>query len=186
MTPHYNLPWLLQKYDANEPLKYVFFWGHTPKHGETVDKACFSQWYESPFTVEGITYPGTEHWMMAHKALLFNDHEVYEKIIRTSKAAEAKKLGRQIRGFEEPIWNEHRFEIVKQGNIHKFGQHPALGEFLLNTGHRVLVEASPVDAIWGIGLPQDTPQIENPHTWRGLNLLGFALMATRDALRENG
>lgn len=87
-------------------------------------------------------------------------------------------------GFDEAIWLEKRYELVKAGNIHKFGQHAKLKDFLLSTADRVLVEASPTDAIWGIGLPSHASEVENPYHWRGLNLLGFALMETRDYLQE--
>lgn len=71
------------------------------------------------------------------------------------------------------------------GSVHKFGGDPELREFLLNTGDRVLVEASPMDRIWGIGLAADDPRAENPASWRGLNLLGFALMDARAELRAS-
>lgn len=80
-------------------------------------------------------------------------------------------------------WQEACFEIVVTGNYQKFGQQPDLQAYLIQTGDRVLVEASPVDPIWGIGLAQDDPAALNPTHWRGTNLLGFALMAVRDRLR---
>jgi hypothetical protein len=89
-------------------------------------------------------------------------------------------------GYDDQIWNERKFEIVKNGNIHKFNQHWALAEYLLKTENRVLVEASPVDTIWGIGLAQDDLDIENIYCWRGQNLLGFALMEVRDFLGQFG
>jgi ribA/ribD-fused uncharacterized protein len=164
--------------------KYVLFWGHTPKHGEAVGKHCFSQWFEAPFTLEGVTYPTAEHWMMAEKARLFGDRETLDRILAAGNPAAAKKHGREVRGFDEQRWNAARWEIVVRGNHAKFGQHPGLREYLLNTGDRVLVEASPVDRIWGIGLAADDPGAENPELWRGLNLLGFALMEARARLRE--
>jgi ribA/ribD-fused uncharacterized protein len=90
-----------------------------------------------------------------------------------------------VRGFDEATWVAHRFDIVVRGNRAKFTQHPTLHEFLQNTAPRVLVEASPVDRIWGIGLAQDDPDAHDPNRWRGLNLLGFALMEVRDS-REVG
>ena len=61
-----------------------------------------------------------------------------------------------------------------------------IGEFVLNTKERVLVEASPVDPIWGVGLPINNPKTQNVNTWGGENLLDFALMEARDLLRESG
>jgi hypothetical protein len=178
----YSVDWIKQKYDEGVQLKYIFFWGHTSKNNESVGKFVFSQWFPSPFVVDGVTFKTAEHWMMAQKARLFNDEDSFNKIVAADKPGLVKDLGRQIKGFDEGIWSEEKFRIVKEGNAHKFNQHPNLKDFLLATGVAVIVEASPNDAIWGIGLPQDVPEIENPHRWRGLNLLGFALMEVRDAL----
>jgi hypothetical protein len=182
----YNLKWLKEKFDTGETLKYIFFWGHTSKTNESVGKFVFSQWYRSPFVVDDVKYATTEQWMMANKALLFGDTEILRKIVKTDKPGEVKELGRQIRGFDEIKWNERRFQIVKTGNIHKFNQNKILRDFLIATGDRVIVEASPTDSVWGIGLSQDSEMIDNPYTWRGENLLGFALMETRDFLKEFG
>ena len=102
--------------------------------------------------------------------------------MRFRAAAEAKKLGRQVRNFDQLLWEEKRYEIVKIGNYHKFSQDEHLATFLKQTGDRILVEASPYDNIWGIGLSADAQGIENPHNWKGLNLLGFALMEVRKML----
>ena len=121
--------------------------------------------------------------MMAQTAVLFGDKEVLQKIMSADNPAVYKSLGRQIRNFDEKIWNEHKFDIVVNGNTAKFSQNPELLDFLLKTGDRVLVEASPYDRIWGIGLAKDTPDIENPFKWKGENLLGFALMEVRENLK---
>jgi len=161
--------------------EYLLFWGHqAPKSG--VDKSCFSQWFEAEFTVDGIRYRTAEHFMMAGKARLFGDAETCERILAARTPAEAKKLGREIRNFDEAAWVASRLDIVTRGNIEKFTQNPPLGAFLLGTGHQVLVEASPVDFVWGIGLAKDHADAHNPARWRGLNLLGFALMDVRDTM----
>lgn len=173
------------KYDIKDiapESKFLFFWGHQPSKDGIITKTCFSQWWVSPFIVDGITYKTAEHWMMAKKAELFNDNEVLEKIIQANSPAEAKKLGREVRNYDDTLWLASRYEIVKQGNLHKFHQNSDLKAFLVNTKERVLVEASPVDAIWGIGMAGDHKDALNPEKWRGLNLLGFALMEVRDEL----
>ena len=121
--------------------------------------------------------------MMAEKARLFADDEALSRIIAAKSPAEAKKIGREIQCFVPKVWDEQKYQIVKTGSWHKFSQHKALADFLLLTNDRILVEASPVDAIWGIGLAADAADAENPARWRGLNLLGFALMEVRDQLR---
>lgn len=163
-------------------LKYVFFWGHQPVRPGQVGRACLSQWWESAFAVDGVTYRTAEHWMMAQKARLFGDEDVFARIVAAPHPKVAKDLGRQVRGFEEDTWIARRFEIVTAGSVAKFGQDPALKEYLLGTSRRVLVEASPRDQIWGIGLSADDDRASRPSQWRGLNLLGFALMQARAAL----
>jgi ribA/ribD-fused uncharacterized protein len=166
-------------------VKYICFWGHKKK-ASGITKSCFSQWYDSPFEVAGIIYKTAEHYMMAKKARLFGDLDTETKIIASNNPGAAKQLGREVRNFDEKIWIQHRFEIVVQANLEKFSQHTELKEFLLNTGEKILVEASPVDKIWGVGLAADDPAVENPNLWQGLNLLGFALMDVREILSRDG
>jgi hypothetical protein len=123
--------------------------------------------------------------MMAHKALLFNDLEIFEKVLKAEKPGEVKALGRQIKNFNDAKWNEKKFDIVKGGSIHKFSQQEKLKDYLLGTSDLIIVEASPVDSVWGIGLTQDAKGVEDPHNWKGENLLGFALMEARDALKHS-
>ena len=179
----YHLNWLIEKYNQGETLKYIFFWGNQPSKDGSITKTCFSQWWMSDFEVEGLNYPSAEHWMMAEKARLFKDEEMLQNILKCATPAEAKKFGRQVKNFDSAIWNKKRYEIVKQGNIHKFSQDEAMKDYLLTTNNRILVEASPLDLIWGIGFAQDNEQAIHPPQWRGLNLLGFALMEVRKELK---
>ncbi len=96
--------------------------------------------------------------------------------------AEAKRLGRDARGFDPPAWRRHRFDIVARGNAATFGQDEVLAGYLRSTGDAVLVEASPDDRVWGVGRALDDPAAADPRRWDGENLLGFALMAVRDGL----
>lgn len=176
----YNLDWIYEEAQNNRQIKYLFFWGHQPSKDGTITASCLSQWWECEFIVDDILYKSAEHWMMAEKARLFQDEEILEKIINCKSPAEAKKLGRQVRNFEAKKWEENRYEIVKKGNYFKFKQNAEMKTFLLNTKNRILVEASPVDSIWGIGLAKDNEKSYYPNHWKGLNLLGFALMEVRD------
>ena len=170
---------LRARFNSGERLKYVCFWGHRPgRHG--VNASCFSQWYEAPFVIDGHRYPTAEHFMMAEKAALFGDAETRAEVFRAPTPGAAKALGRKVRGFDESIWVEHRFRIVVRANEAKFSQNAALAGFLGQTGSRVLVEASPVDRVWGVGLAADDEKVNDPNLWQGLNLLGFALMHVRD------
>ena len=172
---------LRRRHREGEPLKYVFFWGHQPgKSGVTA--SCFSQWYEAPFVINGQRYATAEHFMMAEKAVLFGDIAVRARVLESPTPGAAKALGRVVSGFDEAVWVANRFSIVVRANQAKFTQNPELGAFLKQTGSRILVEASPVDNIWGIGLAQDDARAHNPDHWEGLNLLGFALMEIRNNL----
>ncbi|MFJ8544236.1 NADAR family protein [Streptomyces sp. NPDC093586] len=174
---------LLGEVRAGTRIKYLCFWGHRPLPDGRIGPSCLSQWWPSPFTVDGVEYATAEHWMMAGKARLFGDAEAERRVLAAGHPAEAKKAGRLVRGFDEAVWERERFRIVVEGSVHKFASAPALRAFLLNTGERVLVEASPVDRVWGIGLTADDEGATDPERWRGANLLGFALMVARERLR---
>ncbi len=163
--------------------KWLHFWGHTPAKDGSLAKTCFSQWWAGhPFVIDGITYATAEHWMMAEKARLFDDTATLAEILAAKSPALAKKLGRKVANFDDAIWLTARWDIVLRGNFSKFSQHADLKAFLLHTGDRVIVEASPFDKIWGIGMAATHANAENPAQWNGLNLLGFALMEVRERL----
>ncbi|MER5752836.1 NADAR family protein [Streptomyces sp. NPDC002088] len=187
---------LVREVHAGARIKYLHFWGHRPRPDGQVGASCLSQWWPSPFVVDGVAYATAEHWMMAGKARLFGDEEGERRVLVAGHPSQAKKAGRLVRGFDEAIWEGERFRIVVEGSVHKFTADAALRDFLLGTGERsemgvppaegwgrVLVEASPVDRVWGIGLAADDEAAADPERWRGPNLLGFALMEARERLR---
>ena len=166
-----------------EKEKYIFFWSHKKIEGK-LTKSCFSQWYDCSFVVNGIKYYTAEQYMMSQKALLFNDKETNNIIMKEKDPRTYKKLGRLVKNFSPEIWDKNKFEIVVNGNIAKFSQNEDLKQFLLNTKDKILVEASPHDKIWGIGMDENDKDILNPTKWKGENLLGKALMKTRDCLKK--
>jgi ribA/ribD-fused uncharacterized protein len=165
-------------------LSFRFFWGHRPLAGGGVGVSCLSQWFASAFTVDGQRFATAEHFMMVGKARLFGDEATAQAILAAPDPGRVKALGRRVDGFEEASWERHRYDIVVAGNLAKFGQPDRLRGFLLATGDEVLVEASPLDAVWGIGVAASDPRAESPVDWPGLNLLGFALMDVRAALQS--
>ncbi|MGV9451336.1 NADAR family protein [Streptomyces sp. NPDC003635] len=171
---------------AGAGIRYLHFWGHRPLPDGRIGASSLSQWWPSPFTVEGVAYATAEHWMMAEKARLFDDPEAERRILAAEHPSQAKNAGRLVRGFDEAMWARERFGIVVEGSVHKFGSDEALRSYLLGTGERVLVEASPVDRVWGIGLAANDEGAMDPERWRGPNLLGFALMEARERLRGGG
>ncbi|MFC8508225.1 NADAR family protein [Streptomyces sp. NPDC057411] len=178
-----DLEGLIEQVRRGERVKWLHFWGHRPRPDGELSASCLSQWWPSPFVVDGVRYATAEHWMMAAKARLFGDPEAEAAALAAPTPAQAKNAGRLVRGFDETVWERERFGIVTAGSVHKFGADEALRAFLVGTGSRVLVEASPLDRVWGIGLAADDPRARDPRRWRGLNLLGFALMEARERLR---
>lgn len=170
--------------ERGEPFTYRFFWKATPSPDGRVTDACFSQWWPGDFTVDGVAYTNAEQWMMAGKARLFGDAETLGEILAARAPAAIKALGRKVRGFDEDVWKRARLDLVTEGNVAKFTQDAALGAHLVGTGDAVLVEASPLDRVWGIGLAAEHPDAADPRRWRGLNLLGFALMRARARLAD--
>lgn len=154
------------------PEEFVFFW-----------RGPFSQWYPSNFNIKGINYNCAEQYMMAEKAGLFEDYSIYGKVLSETDPKQMKKFGRLIKGFREDIWIENRFTVVLTGSIAKFTQNEELKKMLLDTGLKTLVEASPYDKVWGIGLKEDDPRALDRKTWEGLNLLGQALTITREYIK---
>lgn len=175
----------LAAYAARKRVKYLFFWGHQPERDGSAGAGCLSQWWPARFEIDGRRFATAEHYMMWRKAVLFDDEAMAGRILAAPHPKVAKTLGGRVERFEQAVWNRHRYEIVVTGNLAKFGQHEELRDYLLATGERVLVEASPLDRIWGIGLGRDDPAAADPRRWRGANLLGFALMDVREGLRTH-
>jgi ribA/ribD-fused uncharacterized protein len=145
----------------------------------------FSQWYPSEFEINGIQYNCCEQYMMAEKARLFGDEDTLKEIMETDSPREQKKLGRQVSDFDQSKWEEIAQEVVYQGNLAKFSQNPDLKEILFSTQDKILVEASPYDKIWGIGLSADDPRAEDRSQWLGTNWLGEALSQVRSDLAQH-
>jgi ribA/ribD-fused uncharacterized protein len=178
---------LLRRIEQGWAPKYLFFWGHRAKRGAAVDKHVLSQWWPARFEIETIQYQSAEHYMMAEKARMFGDESAWQRIRAASSPGAAKAVGRNVRNFDQGRWDAACFDIVVRGNVAKFDQNGPLRRYLLETGDQVLVEASPLDRIWGIGLAADDPCAQDPAQWQGSNLLGFALMQARAELpRRSG
>lgn len=171
-----NKKTIIEKYNRGEDLSFVYFWK---------TKSPFSNWYPVPFKDEVIDYWCTEQYMMAQKALLFKDLDTYHRIMSSKDQRNIKNLGRQVRGFDQEIWDKNKISIVIRGNFLKFQQNYSLRRILLDTKDKILVEASPYDCIWGVGLAEEDEQIKNPNNWRGENLLGEALMEVREQLKKD-
>lgn len=153
--------------------KYVFFWG-----------GPFSQWFKVDIVVDGVTYNCAEQYMMAMKASFFGDAPSLSAIMKSNNPRDQKALGRKIVGFDPSKWSERCEFFVYKANIAKFSN-PELRKIMMETEDRLLVEASPYDKIWGIGLSENDPDIEDETKWKGSNLLGKVLMEVRKDLHRS-
>jgi len=169
-----------EKLLANHMVKskdFVFFW-----NPDSTLKSCLSQWTKSDFKIGINKYNSSEQYMMAEKARVFDDPENKKNIMDLDDPFEMKRLGRKIKNFDGEEWNKVKYSIVLNGNYYKFSQNKEMRDFLIATGDTILVEASPEDTIWGVGLDESNEDIYDLNKWEGKNLLGFALMELRDEL----
>lgn len=143
-----------------------------------------SNWYSSSFTDmrTGTTYNCSEQYMMEKKALLFNDKETAQQILLENHPSEQKKLGRQVKNFNKLVWDENARQIVYEGCYYKFTQNREAYDYLIETDGYYLVEASPTDTVWGVGLGGYDSTIRYPSNWRGTNWLGQVLTCLREDL----
>lgn len=176
--PLFDREALIESIEAGLKPGWLFFWSHQGGPLPEPGPACLSQWYPAPFEIGGQHYGSTEHYMMAEKARTFGDAPARRRILTTAEPSEAKRLGREVAGFDSEIWAREREAIVVRGNLAKF-RAGTLRAYLRSTGDAVLVEASPEDALWGIGVDENDPRAQEPHRWPGLNRLGFILMRVR-------
>ena len=171
--PAFQLPEQVTELTFKEEKDLVFFFHENEKYG------CFSQWYKSPFTIEGTQFVTAEQYMMSRKALLFRDYEIYDQILKENDPQKCKKLGKKVNNFKGYQWDKCKEDIVYRANLAKFSQNVIIQQILLETGTSILAEASPYDRIWGIGRSADDPKANYPELWKGENLLGNALMRVR-------
>ena len=179
----YSVDSIKRMVSTDPNVRFIYFWGHTPSV-KGITETCLSQWYDVEFEIAGVKYNTAEQYMMAQKALLFDDKEVFDQIMLADNPRDYKALGRKIRNFDSNVWDVRKYDIVVEGNRAKFSQNDDLKEYLLSTGDAILVEASPYDRIWGIGLYPGQAAKGTVDQWRGLNFLGAALMDVRDWLKE--
>lgn len=159
--------------DIVETDSLLLFWSGWP-----------SQWYPCQFKIDGVEYNCTEQFMMAQKAVLFDDADTLKLIMASTSPREQKKLGRQVKNFDETKWREVAETVVYRGNFARFSQNPYFTKLLRKTGTKTIAEASPYDPIWGIGLAPSDPLALDPSNWKGENLLGKVLMRVRSTLNH--
>lgn len=152
---------------------YAFFWGGWP-----------SNWTISPFVIDDKHFNCVEQYMMYEKANCFNDLETAQMILMEKNPKNQKKLGREVKNYDDSVWDRVRYNVVLKGTVEKYHQNEQLKKKLFDTGDLIFVEASPYDRIWGVGLKETDPLILDEKNWKGLNLLGKAITEARAILRE--
>lgn len=155
--------------------KYTFFW---------LAPSPFSQWHRAGFTVDGVHFKTAEHYMMYKKAMLFGDALKAEEILKIEHPKDVKQKGREISGFIKEEWEANCKRFVYEGNYAKFTQNKAILPVLMGTGDTELVEASPFDNIWGIGLKEEDAKKLPKEQWKGTNWLGEILTELRENLKK--
>lgn len=153
---------------------FAFFWG-----------GPLSNWFKSPFFIEDLLFHTSEHYMMYEKATLFQDTVAAKSILASKDPKKVKAIGRTVKNYNEELWSQHRFDVVYEGCLEKFLQNPELAKVLLATEGLELVEASPYDTVWGIGLLASDPNAIIKARWKGTNLLGLVLEKVRTVLVES-
>lgn len=151
-------------------------------HNPEEENGYLSNWYQSKFTVDGVTFSSMEQFMMYRKAITFGDKEKANQILDTVDVARIKELGRLVSNYDESRWNGIRQIVVYEGLLAKFEQNSDLRKQLKATGNSILAECAVKDKIWGIGLSMNDPDRIEVSRWKGKNLLGYALMMVREKL----
>lgn len=146
----------------------IGFWSHTEG-----DYKCFSNFYPCKFVYAHRQFNCTEQAFMWMKAMTFNDNETAAKILNETDPLKIKRLGREVKNYDDTKWNEIRYNIMYQVNMAKYFHNKDLRKLLIDTKDAYLFENSPFDYIWGVG-----------KKGTGQNLLGKVLMDIRKYYRD--
>ncbi|CAF0964429.1 unnamed protein product [Adineta steineri] len=159
----------------NEPNRFHYFY-------QTASP--FSNFHPCTFSENEVQFHCSEQYMMYHKAKLFGDNETAEAILEAKSPADCKALGRIVRNFDGKLWMDNRTHIVSNALQLKFYQDTKMKQALLEQDGNLLVEASPNDGIWGVGLKKTDPLIKKRSNWQGLNLLGYILTDVLQTMKK--
>lgn len=165
---------------------YIFFYGHEGGDIVNPDKRCLSNFFYCPIVYMDTTFLSSEQLFMYIKATSFGDDIAASRIINHPSPAKCKSVGRKVLNFDVDIWDKVSYGAMYQACFAKFSQNETLRQYLLSTGNKILVEASPYDTIWGIGTSIEEAKLMSPDSWkmRGENRLGKVLMDVRKILYD--
>lgn len=153
-------------------------------HDPAKEYGFLSNWYMSDFIEDGRLYTSVEQYLMYGKAVVFKDEEMQQAILATHDVSEIKQYGRQVKGYNETVWNGLRQLVLYRGLVLKFSQNEELRQKLIATGNKMLVECARTDKIFSCGISIKDPMRLDMSKWSGKNLLGFALIDLREQLKK--
>lgn len=154
-----------------EDEEFIFFYGKD---------AILSNYFPSKFIFEGIEFNCAEQYYHYRKADFFNDENKKQLILKETNPITQRRIGAIVCGYDDEAWHKICYEVMKQGLICKFDQNKELREYLTDTNNSTLVEASPTDLRWGIGMALYDKDLLDKAKWKGRNLLGKILMEIRE------
>lgn len=160
-----------------ETKTHVYFWN-----------SSLSNFHKMSIEIEGDKgekFPTSEHLFMYYKALHFNDLDAAERITRVKPPAFAKDIGRAVRNYNDEEWDNVRYQYMVDTLRRKYANPSKERDFLVGTHPKILVEGSPYDKVWGVGIHYKDRRIVDVRNWEGDNLLGKALMEVRKEVLDN-
>ncbi|MDO5133677.1 MAG: NADAR domain-containing protein [Eubacteriales bacterium] len=162
---------------AKQKVEALFFYRASEPHG------YLSNWYMSPFELDGVHFSSAEQYIMYNKCLIFGDAKSAGAILKEKHPRVQRAIGRGVKGYVDAVWAGQRQLVAVRGLLAKFSQNEDLKKKLLDTGDVWLVECDDSDTIWSCGIPLNEDERFDAGKWRGQNILGFALMEVRSILR---
>jgi ribA/ribD-fused uncharacterized protein len=165
--------------EAAEPPEIIYFFTGSPELNANRE---FSNMFEAPMQIDGITFPTVEHYYQWSKAKVSGDEEAATKIMKTASPKSVKAYGKKVKNLDKEKWEEKKNDIMRIALKAKFSQHPELRKKLQDTGTKLLAEANPRDKYWGIGTSHDTSKAKDPNKWPGKNVMGNMLQELRTTL----
>lgn len=151
---------------------YILFFGY---------KCPFSNMYRSIITYNDEYFNCVEQIFAYEKARLF-EPSIAQNIKNCTYGAQAKKLGSRVKNFDPKIWDNHRELVMKEALRSKFNSNTRLKRLLELTEDAELIEVSPYDKFWGVGVDRNKmiELIKQNKTYPGKNVLGNMLMSLRE------
>ena len=149
--------------------QYYFWGGSNP----------LSNFHKCDFQENDVSFTSVEQYFVYKKAHHFSDEVAKQKVLTLQDPVQIKRT--MIKGYDKAQWAPMSERVMEQGLSLKFHQDEGMKKALLATEHRELIEASPYDSMWGIGIGLHSESLTDKTKW-GSNRLGKLLMEIRERL----